>query len=147
MTSKAPAKPKQTKKSQATIAEIVARNNVFVHPTKLKRTIIWDKVTGRKVDVTPERVKAMLPKRTKRPIGAPMIAPPGNYPMTMDAISVHPKQIAALRALMERKRLPGEVLPDGRIKLDSAADRKAHCEGRGFGDRNGGFRDPQFRRS
>lgn len=123
-----------------------AETTLNVSPRKLKRTFKVDKHTGKLVDVTPPHIKAMLPKRKVKP-GVPMIAPPGNYPMVADSISVHPKQVGALRALLQRKGLPGEVLADGRIKVDSAADWKRHCEGRGYGARNGGYNDPQFRRS
>jgi hypothetical protein len=135
-------KPKTRKKETA--AEIAARNDVFVSPVKMKRTIIRDKKTGRLVDVTPDRIKKLLgPKRKPTP-GIPMIAPPGNYPMISDATSVNPKQVKQLNDFLEKKGLPRAAQKDGTIRFESAAERKKICEARGFGDRNGGYSDPRM---
>lgn len=137
-------KPKpKAKTKRETPAEIAARNDVYIHPTKLKRTIIRDKKTGKMVDVTPPHIKAQLPKRRVK-AGIPMTMSNSTYPMLSDHSSVNPKQVGQLNRFLQSKGLPPAAQPDGRILFETRAQRKAICEARGIGDRNGGYSDPRM---
>lgn len=136
---------KTKSKKTISIPRDFAPRETIVSSRSLKRTSVFDKASGKMIDVTPAAVKAILPKRRKV-VGVPMIAPPGNYPMRISSIAVNPKQVPALKALMARKGIPGYVHNDGTITVDSARELKRHAEGRGFGANNGGYNDPQFRR-
>lgn len=71
----------------------------------------------------------------------------GCWPMLSDAAGVHPDQIPVAKEKAKKAGINVNFHPDGRVIFESAKQRKAYCEHRGLYDRNGGYGDPQRRRS
>jgi len=69
------------------------------------------------------------------------------WPLKSDAAGVHPDQIPEAKKKAAEAGIRIDFTPDGRAILESAKHRKAYCEFRSLYDRNGGYSDPQRRRS
>lgn len=68
---------------------------------------------------------------------------PGNWPLTSDAMGVHPTQITEAVDQARKAGIPTDFTRDGRPILTSPGHRKRYAEMRGFYDLNGGYSDPQ----
>jgi hypothetical protein len=67
------------------------------------------------------------------------------WPMLSDAAGVHPDQIGEAKTKAAAAGIRVDFHPDGRVRFESAKQRKQYCEFRGLYDRNGGYGDPQKR--
>jgi hypothetical protein len=98
---------------------------------ELKRTFKRDKKSGRMVETTPERVKAMLPKQRRKPkSGVPALAS-WNRPVRMLSVSVHSSQVADYREDAKQAGFTGiEVRDDGTIFAATRSQRKEYFKHR-----------------
>ena len=69
--------------------------------------------------------------------GMPASSVPGHtWPMTSDALAVHPKQIAEFREHARKSGVPTDFTKTGEPILTSPGHRRKYMKSRGFFDRN-----------
>ncbi|MFH1184666.1 MAG: hypothetical protein V1755_06455 [Chloroflexota bacterium] len=74
--------------------------------------------------------------------GAPMIAPPSNWPMVSMAAAVDPSQAAEYNEFYKQNGITGaRHRPDGMLELDTRGARREMLRARGLHDNDGGFGD------
>ena len=78
--------------------------------------------------------------------GPAMTQFPGTWPQHSWAMGVLPQQIEEARAMSAHLGVPTEFDRKGRAIFTSREHRKRHCDAFGYGDFDGGYGDPQFRR-
>lgn len=60
------------------------------------------------------------------------------WPMLSEAAAVNPRQVEEMRAQIKTRGLPGvDVIPDGRIQLDTPRARRAFNRSFGYHDNHG----------
>lgn len=92
--------------------------------------------------VTEKELRRILRKKARQRRGVPAVARSYEKPLESIAASVHPEQVAEVRADLERRGLTGVSVSDnGRVHFHSRGSRRNFLRAMGKQDNDGGYGD------